>query len=66
MPIQVIERGEHPNAKPMHGTCGTCKTVVQCLKGDAKDFEDQREPGKYVNCPTCHNYIWLHDGPAPR
>lgn len=66
MAIEIIQKGELPEAKRWRATCSKCKTIFEFTQGDAKHSADQRDPGSFVTCPLprCGTDAWNHSWTA--
>lgn len=56
--MEILHRGLRPSERTYRGRCVTCKTEVRFKQHEAKSSSDPREPGYYVDCPVCNNWIW--------
>lgn len=59
--MRIIKPGTAPADRLLQGECKQCGCQVECKRSETRDSEDQREPGRYVKCPTvrCSGIIWF-------
>lgn len=57
--MKIIKKGKIPPPEEYEGTCGKCKTEIECSKNEVTDWGDQRDPYIATKCPICNNYIYL-------
>jgi hypothetical protein len=62
--MRVVIKGVNPAERPFHLMCDHCRTVIELIQKELTASCDQRDPGSYINCPTCQKMIW--DNPAAR
>ena len=57
--MKVINRGVPPENQTYTTTCGKCYSVLEFQKNEAQVKVDRNETVYVLNCPVCHNEIWI-------
>jgi rRNA maturation endonuclease Nob1 len=61
--VRIVKRGKVPEDRPWRGTCTTCRSVLEAVRGELKVEYDQREDGEWAagNCPVCGRVVNFYE-----
>ena len=59
--MRILRRGSVQPAV-FRGECSSCKTAIECDRGELAIQWDGREQGELaqVECPVCHASLWVY------